>query len=102
MYEIKEMTTEDWNWLRKNDSKNELCMAVVEMKYEMDDLFTADTLKLMATEQNWRRQNCKNFDEVDYAVLASVVAYDMEADNGRSWQYSTSEVLGFVTNAVVS
>ena len=102
MYEIKEMTSEDWDWLRIADSKNELCMAVVEMKHEMDDLFTADTLKLMATEQNWRRQNCKNFDEIDYAVLASVVACDMEADNGRSWQYSTSDVLDFVTNAVVS
>lgn len=73
------------------ETKMELCAAVSERKHEMNDLFTADTLRLMATERN-----CD-----DYAFLANLVAFIMQADNGRRRQYSTSEVLDYVSNIKV-
>ena len=82
------------------ENKTALTEAVKNYAYDLEGMFVADNLRVLAMYEWEAKQLAKHkgveYNGTDYGFLASCVASTMEADNGGSWQYNTEEVIEFV------
>lgn len=82
------------------ENKTALTEAVKNYAYDLEGMFVADNLRVLAMYEWEAKQLAKHngaeYNGTDYGFLATCVASEMEAVNGGHWQYDTDEVIAFV------